>query len=114
MYYTPFFSLFLPVITSQPRSMNVALNEEAVFNCMFVEKPNVIFSWFSDGEMIFTDMGFEFTNELANGKSDVRTSMLTVTASLENNNTNITCVVAVFSTSTFSVSQPALLLIQGE
>ena len=93
--------------------MNVALNEEAVFNCMFVEQPNVIFSWFSGGEMIFTDNGFEFTNELANDNSN-RTSMLTVTASLENNNTNITCVVAVVSTSTFSISEPALLLIQGE
>ena len=94
--------------------MNVALNKEAVFNCMFVAKTNVIFSWYSDGEMILTNKGFKFTNELVNGSSDVRTSMLIVTASLENNNTIITCVVGVFRTYTFNTSQPALLRIQGE
>ena len=94
--------------------MNVALNKEAVFNCMFVEKPNVTFSWFSNGEMILTNKGFKFTNELVNGSSDVRTSMLTVTASIENNNTIITCVVIRTYTFKISLSQPALLRIQGE
>ena len=99
-------------IISPPQSVNISQNGVAVFNCTFATG---VYVWkagdnqiSSEGNRIFFGLTMPY------GPANVSVSTLEVTASLDKNNTNITC--TTFSSSpnlTFSRSEPALLLIQG-
>ena len=98
-------------ITSPPQPVNIALNRTAEFNCTFIG--NFIL-WEANRIQIENDIMGYMINTQPVGTQPPRMSTLTAFASLDKNNTNITC--AAISTATFMVikSEPAILRIQGE
>ena len=103
-------ALIITDITGHPQSVNISLNGVAVFNCTYV--PLLI--WLADGvdQIVNGSNGYKFST-MPHGLPNIRTTTLEVTASVDNNNTNITCTAFSFSPLSNSKSEPALLLIQG-
>ena len=103
-------ALIITDITSPPQSVNISLNGVAVFNCTYV--PLLI--WLADGvdQIVNGSNGYKFST-MPYGLPNIRTTTLEVTASMDKNNTNITCTAISRSPLSKSDSEPALLLIQG-
>ena len=99
--------------------MNVSLNGFATFNCTAIAS---LITWEIDGVLIngdLRDKGFDDTAPVVtlDGTQDLRGTSLRVLGSLNNNNTNITCVAIIpvtLTTNNVNTSEPALMLVQGE
>ena len=101
--------LFADIINS-PQSVNVSLNEIALFNCTgFAE----FIRWNVNGNPLDNRVGFKQITVLLNQTQSLRRSTLSVVASLQNNNTKIKCLAFNLSPLTFTNSEPAVLHIQG-
>ena len=112
----PYF--FLGVVT-HPQSMNVSINEFAVFNCTAIATS---FTWEIDGVLIDNDLrgkGFDDSAHklTLNLTQNLRSTSLRVLGSPDNNNVSIRCVAIIpltSSTNDADTSEPALMLVQGK
>ena len=98
-------------ITSPPQPLNIALNRTAEFNCTFIGD---IIIWEANRTQIVNDIMGYLINTQPVGTQPTRMSTLTAFASLDKNNTNITCVAISAATLMGVKSEPAVLHIQGE
>ena len=90
--------------------MNTTLNGVAIFNCTYIGDS---FQWKADGQRIFKGMGFKYNETELSQDLDLHMSTLSVVASRDKNNTNITCTAFAQGSETIE-SEPALLLLQGK
>ena len=98
-------------ITSSPQSVNTTLNGVAIFYCTYVGDS---FQWKADGERIFKGKkGFKYNETELSQDLDLHMTTLSVVASQDRNNTNITCTAFALGSETVE-SEPALLLLQGK
>ena len=112
---------FYAGIVTHPQSMNVSLNEFAMFNCTAIAS---LITWEIDGVLIdsdgdIRDKGFDNSAPLVtlNLTQDLRSTSLRVLGSPYSNNVSITCVAIIsltLATNDVNTSEPALLLVQGK
>ena len=103
--------ILLADITESPLSVNISLNKVAEFTCIGIGN---FISWDINGKPLDDDTaGFDQMIVTLNQTQGLRKSTLTVVALLENNNTNLSCIVVSVSLSLYFISEPALFRIQG-
>ena len=100
-------------ITESPLSVNISLNRVAEFTCIGIGN---FINWDINGEPLDDSRtGFDQMVVTLNKTQGLRKSTVIAVALLENNNTNLSCIVAAvsMSLSLSIISEPALFRIQG-
>ena len=106
-------------ILTPPRSVNISLNEVAVFNCTAIA---TFIIWRVNGEPVANIRSKGFDDKAlivtVNETQNLRMRTLRVVGSPDSHNVSITCValLQISGTNNFSVAQsePALILVQGD
>ena len=92
-------------------SVNISLNKVAEFTCIGIGN---FISWDINGKPLDDSRaGFDQMVITLNQTQGLRKSTLIAVALLENNNTNLSCLVVSVSLSLYLISEPALFHIQG-